>query len=267
MTRQGSRIRTVKPSMHSDGTSGRLSDTAFRLLIGLLNFSDDVGVNLLDVGEIHAKIFPYKKSETGTEKALAELVGSGMTKHFTLGNGKSYVYIVNFLKHQRVDRPSQPMIDGWEPNETFEEYQGRTEQPTLFDEPSTSPRRALDEPSPRKGGDSKGKERTTPSERVSILDMQRLGDYCGSAHIVVAILEELDDYVASSGKHYKDIPATVRSWFRRKRDEGSLPKTPQAHTQEPQGPKEKPTWVKPPPEVKSAIEGLTKGMTMPGGEE
>lgn len=261
------RIRSVKPEVHGDGTSGRLSDTAFRLLIGLLNFADDVGVNLLDVGEIHARVFPYKKSERGTESALEELRESGMSQHFTLGNGKSYVYIVNFLKHQKIDRPSQPMIPGWEVDWTLDQFLESIGQPGLFDEGSPTTRRTLDEGSEQKGKDRKGVE-IRPSSVIDSLpehEQAKLIKYCGGPNILCDILEELDDYVLSSGKKYKDIPATVRSWYRRKRNEGKLPAAPKQSDPGPQGPKEKPPWTPPPKVVTDLTKGI--GKDFPGEDD
>jgi len=109
------RIRTVKPEFWTDSKTGSLSDRATKLFIGMLCFSDDYGVLEDDMAALKAKIFPYYP---GTPvkvigKSLDELMETGLVIRFEWG-GKAYLWIRNFEKHQRVDRPGKPMIDGFD---------------------------------------------------------------------------------------------------------------------------------------------------------
>ena len=212
------RIRTVKPEFHTDGTSGQLSDTAKVLFLGILNHSDDVGVVEDSLPELHAKIFPYKQSRAATKRAWVELLESRMLQGFTMGNGRAYLYINNFLKHQRIDRPSAGIVPGWDPGETMEAFVARTEQPDLFSEPSARAQRGLDEL-------EKKKKREKHGRRVLLYpgEHEALTAYLGGDVLVLeAYIEALDDYMDSKGKTYQDHAATIRSWYRKDKAEGKV---------------------------------------------
>ena len=130
------RIRQIKPSFWSDSKTGKLSDTNKCFMLGMLNECDDVGVVEDNVEELHARIFPYKGPDSlkTTTKARDMLLAKGLVSRFTLGNGRAYLYVNNFLKHQFIPKPSAPMVSGWEKGESLAEFMARTEQPDLFHE-------------------------------------------------------------------------------------------------------------------------------------
>lgn len=115
------RIRTVKPEIHTDDKTGTLSDHAFRLFVGLLNLADDYGVIAFSLAEYKAKLFPYQTGDAvdvvGTS-LFDELLPSGIVMVFFYSPEdedplRTYLWIPNFLRHQRVNRPSSPLIPGW----------------------------------------------------------------------------------------------------------------------------------------------------------
>ncbi len=168
------RIRTIKPEFWTDGKTGTLSDRAKLLMIGLLNHCDDYGVIELDEAEWKAKIFPYDTrslSEAIRAALMDELLPKGLIVLFYYGQdaatSKAYIHITNFDRHQRIDRPSPPMLKGWKRGdnpETFGEREAddsaTLSQPGTIGEDSASTRRALGEDSAQEGRKGrKGKER------------------------------------------------------------------------------------------------------------
>lgn len=168
------RIRTIKPEFWTDGKTGKLSDRAKLLMIGLLNHCDDYGVIELNEAEWKAKIFPYDtrgESEAIRAPLMDELLPKGLIVLFYYGQdaatSKAYIHITNFDRHQRIDRPSPPMLKGWKRGdnpETFGEREAddsaTLSQPCKIGEDSASTRRGLGEDSAQEGKEGrKGKER------------------------------------------------------------------------------------------------------------
>lgn len=126
------RIRTIKPEFFTNSTTGRLSGQATKLYLGLQNHSDDYGVIRSDVAQFKAVVMPYEKSERVVEKALAELERAGADENphglivpFHIGT-KAYLWLPFFTKHQKVDRPGTPVIDGWNSLSTPLDYADST---------------------------------------------------------------------------------------------------------------------------------------------
>jgi len=100
------RIRTIKPEFWTDKKIIRLSRDARLFFIGLWNFADDNGVLEADPLQLKALIFPVDP-DIGIEeieKFLAELEKFELIKTYEV-NGTSYIWIKNFRKHQKIDRP------------------------------------------------------------------------------------------------------------------------------------------------------------------
>lgn len=159
------RIRTIKPEFWTHPITGRLTDATKWIAVALLNHADDEGYFRADPAVVRGAIAPFVEASTSIRRALDECSRVGwieLREHPTQGwIGR----IVNFAKHQRIDRPSASRIkDYWQ-----------------FDEPSTSPRRILDEPSlPEGNREGKGREQGAreggpPSADVLALDMQARG--------------------------------------------------------------------------------------------
>ena len=130
------RIRTLKPEFWSSETIAPLPDTAKLLAIGLLNYADDEGYFWANPVLIRASIFPFDDSSTTIRRLLDDLSRVG---YLAIGkrtdDGRVVGKVVNFLLHQRIDRPRDSII----------------KQNVIFDEASTKPRRLID-------GEGKGME-------------------------------------------------------------------------------------------------------------
>ena len=130
------RIRTIKPEFWSSETMASLSDAAKLLAIGLLNYCDDEGYFSCNPVLIRSALMPFADDSSIARRLLADLSRIGYIK---LGkrsdDGRSVGWVVNFLIHQRIDRPKASEIKGF----------------FTLDDASTTPRRLID-------GEGKGME-------------------------------------------------------------------------------------------------------------
>ncbi len=106
------RIRSIKPEILEDMKAASLTDTEWRLFVSLFLLADDHG-NFRAVPEwISGQVFWIAKPDrTPTIEVLAELVRHGLVSLYTV-RGQPYGSIVNWKKHQRVDKPGPPRVPG-----------------------------------------------------------------------------------------------------------------------------------------------------------
>ena len=159
------RIRTVKPEFWSHPVMGRMDGQAQALALGLLNLSDDEGYFQADASVVRSALRPFDDESTTTRRCIDELSRVGwieVRKHATHG---AIGRVVNFAKHQRIDRPKDSNLKQyWD--------DGR------IDESSTTNRRIIDDESTLEGnregkGTGKGtgnREALVPPEVQSLMD-------------------------------------------------------------------------------------------------
>lgn len=101
------RNRIIKADFWADEKIGRLSDSAKLLFIGCWTFADDSGVCRANDVYLRNNIFPYDEDVTLNQirEALQELINSGVVV-VSEYSGELYLYIVNFKKHQVINKPS-----------------------------------------------------------------------------------------------------------------------------------------------------------------
>jgi hypothetical protein len=97
------RIRTIKPEWLEDERMAEASSDARVLSIALILLADDVGRGRLNKATA-ARCFPADPATF--DRAFAELQGWFVERYEVRGQG--YFAIVNFRKHQKIDRPSKP---------------------------------------------------------------------------------------------------------------------------------------------------------------
>jgi len=107
------RIRTVKPEFWSHPVLASEQDNVRLAAIGLLNIADDEGYFLAKPALIRSAIWPLDEDSAKARRTLERLSELGyieLSEHPTHGLiGR----VVNFTKHQRVDRPSQSKIKSY----------------------------------------------------------------------------------------------------------------------------------------------------------
>src|SRR5574343_543915 len=121
---------------------GRLPGDVQALALGLLNHADDEGYFLADPAVVRSALRPFDDTATGVRKGLEELVRAGWVEVRTHPTHGNIGLVVNFPKHQRIDRKNESNL---------KQYYDLAP----FDERSTNARRTLDESSLLEG---KGRE-------------------------------------------------------------------------------------------------------------
>lgn len=223
------RIRTIKPEFWTDEKTGTLSGDATKLFIGMLNHADDYGVIEFNIEALRAKIFPYSNNpaaEVVGKPLMDELLPKGLVVLFMIKNddgsqidNKSYLLIPNFLKHQRIDRPGQPVIKDFK-KENIKKIEN-TVGISKFDDHSTNVLRSFD--AVREG---KGREGITTTDiwgkqkRFTPPTLSEVESYCSERNNGINPQGFIDHYEARGwfiGKNkMKDWRAAVRTWERNK---------------------------------------------------
>ena len=106
------RIRTIKPEFWQNETIATLPEFTRLLAIALLNYADDHGYFMANHKLIAGNLFPF---EDDSEKILRSIQELSSVDYLELGvdsKGRKVARIVNFEKHQRVDKPKASIIKG-----------------------------------------------------------------------------------------------------------------------------------------------------------
>lgn len=101
------RIRTVKPEFWTDEKIVECSIPARLLFVGLFNFADDKGCLERSPKRIKMQVFPADTIDC--EPLIMELITHGLLTEYSV-NGSHYLQIPGFLKHQKINRPSNSNI-------------------------------------------------------------------------------------------------------------------------------------------------------------
>jgi hypothetical protein len=99
------RIRTVKPEFWTDEQMSMISEFSRLLAIALLNYSDDDGYFLANPILIRGACFPFLDDYKKIPRSIQELSEIGFLDIGLLDDGRQVGKIVNFRKHQRIDKP------------------------------------------------------------------------------------------------------------------------------------------------------------------
>lgn len=185
------RLRTVKPEYWTDEHVGQCSMPARLLFIGTWNFADDHGGLSRSAKQLKAQIFPYDNIDC--EPLIQELLNAGLLVEYEV-DGKKYLHVRGFRKHQKVEKPAAPRIPKYE-----EQWRSS----------GNSPNPPGDSPSPRGsslgiGDETSGVETRRNGESSSLLDESKR---CGE---MSAALRELSVTVTS---FHPTLTAWVRDGF------------------------------------------------------
>jgi hypothetical protein len=100
------RIRTIKPEFPQSETMGRVSRDARLLFIQLWTIADDSGRTRGHSRVLASLLYPYDDDAKDLLPAwLDELDAVGAIRRYAV-DGDTYLEICNWLKHQRIDKPS-----------------------------------------------------------------------------------------------------------------------------------------------------------------
>lgn len=107
------RIRTIKPEFPQSETMGRVSRDARLLFIQLWTVADDSGRTRGHSRVLASLLYPYDDDARDLLPGwLDELEDVGAIRRYIVG-GDTYLEICNWLKHQKIDKPSGPKCPGF----------------------------------------------------------------------------------------------------------------------------------------------------------
>ena len=109
------RIRTIKPEFWRDEDLSTICSEAALLAIGLLNYADDEGYFNANPKLVESDVFPLRELSCSTTELMNELHRIGYIEIFFGTDGKRYGHIVNFEKHQVINKKNfskiKPLLD------------------------------------------------------------------------------------------------------------------------------------------------------------
>jgi hypothetical protein len=104
------RIRTIKPGFWSDAGVVSLSHEARLLLIGLISMADDEGRFVATPAAIRGYVYPFDDvTDVSVRKRRDEIAKVGIVYVYS-ADGLELGQLPNFLRHQRVNRPTPSVI-------------------------------------------------------------------------------------------------------------------------------------------------------------
>lgn len=136
------RIRTLKPEFWQHEAMASLPDFTRLLAIALLNWADDEGYFPASVHLVRGSVMPFEDDSAKILRALDELSQCGWIDLGKGPDGRQVGRVVNFSRHQKIDRPNRSKI----------------KELATFGEDSPSTQRDGDEPSLLEGNREQGKE-------------------------------------------------------------------------------------------------------------
>ncbi|MFI6287622.1 hypothetical protein ACIBCM_23235 [Streptomyces sp. NPDC051018] len=164
------RIRTIKPEMWESEDVASVSLTATLTFIGLLTQADDEGRHRDHPAIIAGRIWALRPEHTPAHVArdLDELATAGLICRYTGCDGRTYLHIVTWERHQKINRPSASRLPRC-PGHAGHRACGRCAErvcPTAAASP-TGPASATD---PRRSGPSDAPAGTTlaPAKTVAV---------------------------------------------------------------------------------------------------
>lgn len=102
------RIRTVKPEMFESESLAECSVTAMLTFVGLLTQADDSGRHRDHSAIIAGRLWALRPDHTPTHVAhdLEELAAAGLVCRYTGCDGRTWLHIVKWDQHQRINKPT-----------------------------------------------------------------------------------------------------------------------------------------------------------------
>lgn len=219
--------RIIEESIAKSEKISNLTDFQFRLWVHLIAYVDDYGRGDARPAIIKGTCFPLRDRMTNKdiEKGLADLAGAGCVGLYTV-DGKPYLYFPNWEQHQRV-RTKVSKCPA--PNENAACQQSAADCGELPQNAARiqNPESRIRNPEYRRdiaGGETAD---STPTRHkygqyqnvlLSNEEYEKLQEEF--PHDFMARIERLSEYIASTGKKYKNHLATIRSWARKDTQNG-----------------------------------------------
>jgi hypothetical protein len=192
------RIRAVKPAFFKSVSVAELPSDACRLTwIGLWTYADDAGRGVDDARLVKGEIWALHDKQTAktVEKHLQAIADAGMICRYETG-GRRYLHVINWRRHQTINRPQPSMIPPCPVHDSFSE-------PAVNDhDTDTDPSRQEG-----KGREGKGKEEEGNGKEAAAADPVTHDPLTGAA-AAAAIIDQgisilVDRRIAANGAIHK----------------------------------------------------------------
>ena len=198
------RIRTIKPEFWMHEGLCKCSEFTRLLAIALLNWSDDEGYFMANPILIRGQVFPFLDDSKIIPRSLQDLSREGWIQLGKDNQGRDVGKVLNFSKHQRVDKPKPSEIKGCS---TFQD--ASKIDPRLIQDASKEEWKGME-------GNGKEKERKGSGEKSkgSIEDVKTFIDSLGlpESDAIATFHKWEGNGWTNSGKPIKDWKATIRAW-------------------------------------------------------
>lgn len=104
------RIRTIKPEMFQDEKLSALDPCTRLVFIGLISMADDAGRVPDSLKHIDGFLFPH--TDESSREAIETLAKMKRVLRYTAPNGQKCIQLVNWHRHQKVDKPGKNVLPG-----------------------------------------------------------------------------------------------------------------------------------------------------------
>jgi hypothetical protein len=104
------RIRTIKPDFWRHEGLSSLPEATHMLAAALLNYADDEGYFNANPKLIQAECCPLRELSVSIHESLKLLAGAGYLRLGVGDDGRHYGWILKFLEHQVINRPTPSKI-------------------------------------------------------------------------------------------------------------------------------------------------------------
>jgi hypothetical protein len=165
------RIRTIKPEFPQSESTGKLSRDARLLFVQLWTLADDEGRARAASRMLASLLYPYDDDAKDLmEGWLVELAAHGCIRRYVV-EGSSYLEIVNWLKHQKIDKPSKSRLP------SFDDASRQFAKPREPSPADLGPRTV--DPGPSEANASGGEPPDDPRTRLFNVGLKTLANITG----------------------------------------------------------------------------------------
>lgn len=217
----------IKPKFFDDIKLAKVSRDARYLYIGMWVFSDDMGVICGNMIFIKSKVFPYDQIQVVTfEKWVTELTQGGFIRQFS-HDSEDFIYLPNFLKHQRIDKPNYD--DLFIKKEVLDRLIITFVDSSSIDIGSIPPKLSEDEV---KLSEEKH-YRVFAHLKLSFDDFEKLQQSGYSIIEIDDILDKIQNY--SKNKTYTNLFLTAKNWLKKDKEKSAAQKESSGHPAQQRG--------------------------------